>query len=252
MPLLPRSRPSARSASASRPGCSSRSQPPSITIAGMADAKEIIGPIVLSIVLVIIAHPVRAILERRGWAALGRHHGRDRGRLPHPARPRSAARHGPRAVRQARRRQCRCLQGTGDGAHRLDRARLGLSSSQTEAVTGAVDPSAFFGVALSLAESTLSSLTVVVLVFAYPLFMAADAAYIAPLFARFRDSHASRHRRAGRLRPRRAPVHDRERDLRADRRRARRPHPLGPRASRAPSSGPCWRSSRTSSPTSAS
>ncbi|KQP01654.1 AI-2E family transporter [Leifsonia sp. Leaf264] len=161
----------------------------SITIAGMAAAKEIIGPIVLSIVLVIIAHPVRAILERRGWArwaattavivvvylillALGV------------------------LLVTALAQFARLVSESADAFKAQATAltdwigTLGLSSSQTEALTGAVDPSAFFGVALSLAESTLSSLTVVVLVFAYPLFMAADAAYIAPLFARFRDSHA--------------------------------------------------------------
>ncbi|MEL4317715.1 AI-2E family transporter [Leifsonia sp. YIM 134122] len=161
-----------------------------ITIAGMANAKEIIGPIVLSIVLVIIAHPVRAILERRGWQrwaattavivvvylillALGV------------------------LLVTALAQFARLIADSADAFKQQATmltdwvSSLGLSQSQTEAVTGAVDPSTIFNVGLSVAESALSSLTAVVLVFAYTLFMAADAAYIAPIFARFRTTHAS-------------------------------------------------------------
>ena len=38
-----------------------------VAVAGMWAARELIGPIVLAVVLVIIAHPVRAMLEKRAW-----------------------------------------------------------------------------------------------------------------------------------------------------------------------------------------
>ncbi|WP_082513454.1 MULTISPECIES: AI-2E family transporter [unclassified Leifsonia] len=161
-----------------------------ITIAGMANAKEIIGPIVLAVVLVIIAHPVRAVLEHKGWA-------------------RWAATTAVivvvylilialgvllvTALAQFARLIADSADAFKDQAAMLTDwvATLGLSESQTEAVTGAVDPSTIFSVALAIAESALSSVTALVLVFAYTLFMAADAAYIAPIFARFRTTHAS-------------------------------------------------------------
>lgn len=161
-----------------------------ITIAGMASAKEIIGPIVLSIVLVIIAHPVRAILERRNW-------------------PRWAATTAVIVVVYlillvlgvllvtALAQFARLIADSADAFTQQATmltdwiSSLGLSKSQTEAVTGAVDPSTIFTVALTIAESALSSVTAIVLVFAYALFMAADAAYIAPTFERFRTSHAA-------------------------------------------------------------
>ncbi|TFV99652.1 AI-2E family transporter [Leifsonia flava] len=161
-----------------------------ITIAAMANAKEIIGPIVLSIVLVIIAHPVRAVLERKGWQ-------------------RWAATTAVIVVvylillvlgvllATALAQFARLIADSADAFKEQATmltdwiATLGLSQSQTEAVTGAVDPSTIFSVALTIAESALSSVTAIVLVFAYTLFMAADGAYVAPIFARFRTTHAS-------------------------------------------------------------
>ena len=161
----------------------------SITIGAMAGAKDIIGPIVLAVVLVIIAHPVRAILEKRGWArwaattavivvvylillALGV------------------------LLVAALGQFARLIADSADSfAEQADALTdwvtgLGLSAEQTRAVTSAVDPSSLFDVVLSVAESLLSSATAILLVFAYTLFMAADAAYIEPIFSRFATTHA--------------------------------------------------------------
>jgi AI-2 transport protein TqsA len=161
----------------------------SVTVAGMAAAKDIIGPIVLAVVLVIIAHPVRARLEGRGW-------------------PRWAATTAVIVVVYlillalgvllvaALGQFARLIADSADAFQAQASALtdwvtgLGLSPEQTKAVTSAVDASSIFSVVLSVAESALSSATAVLLVFAYTLFMAADAAYIQPVFAHFRTSHA--------------------------------------------------------------
>ncbi|MET0976161.1 MAG: AI-2E family transporter, partial [Leifsonia sp.] len=160
-----------------------------IAIWGMASAQQIIGPIVLSVVLVIIAHPVRAMLERRGWA-------------------RWAATTAVIVVVYlilavlgvllvaALGQFARLISDSSEDFTRIAGeltdwvSSLGLTAGQTKAVTGAVDPSTIFGVVLSVAESLVSSATALVLVFAYVLFMAADAAYLSPLFDRFGGSHA--------------------------------------------------------------
>ncbi|WP_443218454.1 AI-2E family transporter [Rathayibacter sp. YIM 133350] len=158
-----------------------------VAFAGMFAAREIIGPIVLAVVLVIIAHPVRAHLEKRGWS-------------------RTLATVAvivivylillvllgllALALAQFARLVTDSADDFTDQAKALtDWVRsLGLSKDQTDALTGAVNPGTLVGLVLSGAKSLLNSVTAIVLVFAYVLFMAADAAYIAPLFERFRAS----------------------------------------------------------------
>ncbi|THG36163.1 AI-2E family transporter [Glaciibacter flavus] len=158
-----------------------------LTVAGMYFAKDIIGPIVLAVVLVIIAHPVRPLLEKRGW-------------------PRWLATTTVIVVVYliliiilgllvlALAQFARLVTDSADQFEASARQftdwvnGLGLSAAQTKAISGSFDPGTLVGIVLAGAKSLLSSISAIALVFAYALFMAADAAYIAPLFARYRDS----------------------------------------------------------------
>jgi predicted PurR-regulated permease PerM len=160
-----------------------------VAVAGMWAARELIGPIVLAVVLVIIAHPVRAMLEKRAW-------------------PRWAATTAvivvvylilaalgillALALAQFARLVAESAQTFEAQAQDLATwiSGLGLTQEQTDAVTGAVDGGTLVSLVLSFAQSLLSSATAIVLVFAYVLFMAADAAYITPLFESFAGSRA--------------------------------------------------------------
>jgi AI-2 transport protein TqsA len=146
-----------------------------IVLTGLWFAREIVGPLILAAVLVIICEPVRRIPARWGW-------------------PRWA---GTTAVIVlaylvlAAMGALLWLAGTqfvvlvGDFQDDLTNiaqglmgwlSSLGLSEQAAESAASAVDPSTVLGIATSVGGTVLSVATALFFVFAYVLFMAADAA----------------------------------------------------------------------------
>ncbi len=151
-----------------------------VVLAGLSLAREIVGPLVLAAVIVIICEPVRRPLDRRGWprwagttavialayvvlAAMG-------------ALLWLAGTQFARLVSEVADE----LQRTAQGVVEWLRA-LGLDDAASDAAASVLDPSSILGFVASFGGTAIAVLTAVFLVFAYIVFMAADA-------ARYRDA----------------------------------------------------------------
>lgn len=146
-----------------------------IALVGMSLGRELIGPLAVAAVIVIICHPVRRPLERRGW-------------------PRWLATTAVIVVAYAVLLVMALmlayaaaeftelvLDYHGELRSTLDQAiallaSLGLDSQLSSAVGSVLTPSTVVGFATSLGSSVLGVLTALFFIFAYVLFMAADGA----------------------------------------------------------------------------
>lgn len=146
-----------------------------IVLAGMWLGRELIGPLALAAVIVLICHPVRHPLERRGW-------------------PRGAATAAVIAVAYAVLVGMALLLGYAgaeftrmviDYSGQLGETvteitallgSLGLESQLADAAGSILSPGAIIGFVRSFAGSLLGVLTALFFIFAYVLFMAADGA----------------------------------------------------------------------------
>jgi predicted PurR-regulated permease PerM len=146
-----------------------------IALAGVAFARELVGPLVLGAVMVIICHPVRHPLERAGW-------------------PRWAATTAVIVVAYLILAILVLLLAyagvqfahlVGDFTDELQGMAasaiswlesMGLDRQASAAATSIVDPAQILSFAASLGGNVLSSLTAFFFVLAYVIFMAADAA----------------------------------------------------------------------------
>jgi AI-2 transport protein TqsA len=151
-----------------------------IALAGLYFARELVGPLVLGAVLVIICHPLRHPLERRGWprwlattavivlayvilailVALLFYAGTQFARL---------------IVDYTDELQA----GAANVVAWLQ--SVGLDEQAADAAAGSLDPSTILGLAASLGGTALTALTAFFFVLAYVIFMAADG-------ARYRDA----------------------------------------------------------------
>lgn len=155
-----------------------------IALAGLSFARDLVGPLVLAAVIVIICHPLRHPLERRGW-------------------PRWAATTVVIVVAYLILAALAALlffAGTqfvrlvGDYADELKGAAqgvlawvqsLGLDQQAADAASEAMDPAAILGFATSLGGTALGVLTAFFFVLAYVIFMAADGSRYARAEAQF-------------------------------------------------------------------
>lgn len=144
-----------------------------VVLAGLSFAREIVGPLALAAVIVIICHPVRHPLERRGW-------------------PSWAATTAVIVVAYvvlaglalllyyAGVEFVRLVRDSADELTATARAvvawleTLGLEAEATDAATSVLNPSALLGYAGSLGGTVLGILTAFFFVLAYVIFMAAD------------------------------------------------------------------------------
>ncbi|MCR2783181.1 MULTISPECIES: AI-2E family transporter [unclassified Microbacterium] len=145
-----------------------------VVLAGAHAAREIVGPLALAAVIVIICHPARGPLERRGW-------------------PRWAATTavifvayavlslmalllyiaGAQFVGLVRDSQDQLVSTAESVTQWL--AGLGVQQEASDAAASVLDPTNLTDWAASLGGTTLSILTALFFVFAYVVFMAADA-----------------------------------------------------------------------------
>lgn len=160
-----------------------------IALAGLYFARELVGPLVLGAVIVIIVHPVRGPLERRGW-------------------PRWLATTAVIVVGYlilaglvlllfyAGTQFARLvvdfsdeLQATAQGIITWLES-LGLDQQASDATGGLLDPSSLLGFAASLGGTAIGILTAFFFVLAYVIFMAADGARYQGAGARFGAARA--------------------------------------------------------------
>ncbi len=175
-----------------------------IVLAGVSAARELVGPLALAAVIVIICHPVRHPLERRGW-------------------PRWLATTavivvayvvlavmvlllwfaGSQFVKLIRDSSDQLKESAQNVVSWL--ASLGLEDQATSAATSILDPATLLGWAESFGSAALGVLTAFFFVLAYVLFMAADGARyslaertfgtgIRPTVRRFQDFNTGVHR----------------------------------------------------------
>ncbi|WP_317451099.1 AI-2E family transporter [Microbacterium thalassium] len=151
-----------------------------IVLAGVSFARELVGPLALAIVLVVICEPVRRPLDRRGW-------------------PRWAGTTAVIAVAYlvllvmgvllwvAGVQFVRLI---GDLGEQLESSvqgvvswlqSVGLEGEASDAAASVLDPESLFGLASRLGGTAVGVATALFFVFAYIIFMAADA-------ARYRDA----------------------------------------------------------------
>lgn len=146
-----------------------------VTLAGLSFAREIVGPVVLGAVIVIIVHPVRGPLERRGW-------------------PKWLATTAVIVVAYlilgllawllyyAGREFVALVVGFADELGSTVRAVLawlqsvGLDGQVSDAAASMLDPTTLVGYATSFGSAALAVLTALFFVLAYVIFMAADGA----------------------------------------------------------------------------
>ncbi|WP_353807981.1 AI-2E family transporter [Agromyces sp. SYSU T00194] len=168
-----------------------------VVLAGVSFAREIVAPLALAAVIVIIVHPVRHPLERRGW-------------------PRWAATTAVIVVGYlilAALAAMLAFAGIRFGALVADYfsqlsdtagevidwlSGLGLEAQAADAVASVLDPSFLFGVAETVSGWVLGILTAFFFVLAYVIFMAADAAHYGDARAAFggrRDATLARFER---------------------------------------------------------
>jgi len=144
-----------------------------IALAGVSFARELVGPLALAAVIVIICHPVRHPLERRGW-------------------PRWLATTGVIVLAYlilgflalllffAGTQFVRLVGDYADELRQTAQAAidglesLGLDQQAADAAASVLDPSTIAGFAASLGGTALSVLTAFFFVLAYVIFMAAD------------------------------------------------------------------------------
>ncbi|WP_374311730.1 AI-2E family transporter [Microbacterium sp.] len=151
-----------------------------IVLAGVYFARELVGPLVLAIVLVVICEPVRRPLERRGW----------------PAWTGTTAVIALTYLILLTMGALLWLAGTqfarlvGDFADQLQDSvqgllswltSVGLDEEAADATASVLDPQTLLGLASSLGGTIVGVATALFFVFAYIIFMAADA-------ARYRDA----------------------------------------------------------------
>ena len=165
-----------------------------IVLAGVSHAREVIGPLALAAVIVIICAPVRRPLDRLGWpswistslvvllswAIL----------LVLAAMLAFATAEFTQLVIA----YSADLRSTADDLFELFTS-LGLSDQFTDAITSVLTPSSIVQYATSLGSSILGILTALFFIFAYAIFMAADAGRFAKATREFGPSAAPRVRR---------------------------------------------------------
>lgn len=155
-----------------------------VVLAGMSFGRDLIGPLALAAVIVIICHPIRRPLERWGW-------------------PRWVATTAVIAVAWAVLIVMALLLAfagveftalvieyagelratAGDVVSRL--TELGLDAQASDAVTSVLTPTAILRFVTSLGNGLLAVLTALFFIFAYVIFMAADAARYGRAEARY-------------------------------------------------------------------
>ena len=144
-----------------------------IVLSGLWLAREIVGPLALAAVIVIICHPARHPLERRGWprwlattAVIAIAY------VVLAAMAAMLAYAGTAFVRLVR-ESADDLRATADGlVSWMD--SLGLEQQASDAATSFLDPAALLRYAASLGGTALGVLTAFFFVLAYVIFMAAD------------------------------------------------------------------------------
>ncbi|MFF8819415.1 AI-2E family transporter [Leucobacter sp. NPDC015123] len=165
-----------------------------IVLAGVSFAREVIGPLALAAVIVIICSPVRRPLDRRGvpswvstsvvvalsWAIL----------LVLAAMLAFATAEFTQLVIA----YSADLRATADALFEFFTS-LGLSDQFTDAITSVLTPSTIVQYATSLGSSILGVLTALFFIFAYAIFMAADAGRFARATREFGPSAGPRVRR---------------------------------------------------------
>ncbi|NYD25608.1 AI-2E family transporter [Leucobacter aridicollis] len=165
-----------------------------VVLAGVSFAREVIGPLALAAVIVIICSPVRRPLDRRGWpswvsttvvvalswAIL----------LVLAAMLAFATAEFTQLVIA----YSADLRATADNLFEFFTS-LGLSDQFTDAITSVLTPSTIVQYATSLGSSILGVLTALFFIFAYAIFMAADAGRFARATREFGPAAAPRVRR---------------------------------------------------------
>lgn len=165
-----------------------------VVLAGVSFAREVIGPLALAAVIVIICNPLRRPLDRRGWPSwisttlvVG---------LSWAILLVLA---GMLAFATAEFTQLVIaysadLRQTADNLFEFFTS-LGLSDQFTDAITSVLTPSTIVQYATSLGSSILGIVTALFFIFAYAIFMAADAGRFAKATREFGPSAAPRVRR---------------------------------------------------------
>ncbi|WP_141887785.1 AI-2E family transporter [Leucobacter komagatae] len=165
-----------------------------VVLAGVSFAREVIGPLALAAVIVIICNPIRRPLDRRGWPSwisttlvVG---------LSWAILLVLA---GMLAFATAEFTQLVIaysadLRQTADNLFEFFTS-LGLSDQFTDAITSVLTPSTIVQYATSLGSSILGIVTALFFIFAYAIFMAADAGRFAKATREFGPSAAPRVRR---------------------------------------------------------
>lgn len=157
-----------------------------VLLAGVWAARDLLGPLALGAVIVVIVHPLRFPLERRGWPSwaattvvvvVGWLVILTIAGLIAFAVARFAVMVGDYTDELGA--------VVDDVTQRL--ADLGLDGAATDAASAAIDPVRLVGVVTSLGSSALSLLGALFVVFAYVLFMAADGARYASAGRLFGD-----------------------------------------------------------------
>ncbi|MCT9819627.1 AI-2E family transporter [Microbacterium sp. W1N] len=155
-----------------------------VVLVGLWLAREIVGPLALAAVIVIICHPVRHPLERRGWPRwLATTAVIVVAYVVLAAMAALLVYAGGAFVRLVR-ESAGDLRATGDAVVGW-LATLGLTDEASDAVGSLLDPTAIVGYATSLGGAALNVLTAFFFVLAYVIFMAADGARYARATATF-------------------------------------------------------------------
>ncbi|GCD18817.1 AI-2E family transporter [Cellulomonas algicola] len=157
-----------------------------VVLAGIWAARDLLGPLALGAVIVVIVHPLRFPLERRGWPSwaatavvvvVGWLVILTIAGLVAFAVARFAVMVGDYTDELG--------SVVDDASKRL--AGLGLEGTAADAASAALDPARLVGVVTSLGSSAVSVLGALLVVFAYVLFMAADGARYASAGRLFGD-----------------------------------------------------------------
>jgi AI-2 transport protein TqsA len=158
-----------------------------ITLAGLFFAREIVGPLALAAVIVIICHPVRHPLERRGWPSWLATTAVVTVAYVVLAAMAAMLVYAGSAFVGLVRDSADDLRATANGL--VDwLAGVGLREQATDAANSLLDPSTIVRYATSLGGTAVSALTTFFFVLAYVIFMAADGSR----YARATDTFGTR------------------------------------------------------------
>lgn len=155
-----------------------------IALAGLYFAREIVGPVALAAVIVIICHPVRFPLERRGWPRWAATTAVVTVAYVVLAAMAAMLVYAGSAFVGLVRDSAGDLQATANGVVEWLQS-FGLEQQASDAASSLLDPGTILGYAASLGSTALSALTAFFFVLAYVIFMAADGARYARAGATF-------------------------------------------------------------------